>query len=71
MMAQPRVFGHDAATVTAGAINTIIPTIQAVEITANGTGYTQSDVGDEITQAGATVPSGGTGIEVEITSVSC
>ena len=70
MMAQPRVFGHDAATVIAGAINTIIPAIQAVEITAAGTGYTQSDVGDEITQTGATVPSGGTGVEVEITSVT-
>jgi len=70
MMAQPRVFGHDAAVVTAGAINTIIPAIQAVEITAAGTGYDPSDVGDEITQDGATAPAGGTGVEVEITGVT-
>ena len=70
MMAQPRVFGHDAAIVTAGAINNIIPAIQAVEITDAGTGYAISDIGDELTQAGATVPSGGTGVEVEITSVT-
>ena len=70
MMAQPRVFGHDAVLVTAGAINTTIPAIQAVEITAAGTGYAQSDVGDELTQVGATVPAGGTGVEVEITSVT-
>lgn len=68
-MAQPRVFGHDAVLVTAGAINTTIPAIQAVEITAAGTGYAPSDVGDELTQVGATVPSGGTGVEVEITGV--
>ena len=69
-MAQPRVFGHDAAVVVAGEINTTIPWYQAVEITAAGTGYAQSDVGDEVTQVGATVPSGGTGVEVEITSVT-
>ena len=51
MMAQPRVFGHDAVPiVTAGAINTTIPAIQAVEITAVGTGYALSEVGDELTQ---------------------
>ena len=69
-MAQPRVFGHDAAVVTAGALNTGIPAIQAVEITAAGTGYATTDIGDELTQTGATVPSGGTGIEVEITSLT-
>tara|TARA_R110000787_G_scaffold222304_3_gene330949 strand:+ start:693 stop:1271 length:579 start_codon:yes stop_codon:yes gene_type:complete len=69
MMAQPRVFGHDAATVTAGAINNIIPAIQAVEITAAGTGYALSDVGSELTQTGATVPSGGTGVEITIASL--
>jgi len=70
MMAQPRVFGHDAATVTAGAINTTIPAIQAVEITAVGTGYALSEVGDELTQSGATVPSGGTGMKVKIASLT-
>ncbi len=67
MMAQPRVFGHDAVVVTAGAINTTIPAIQAVEITAAGTDYAPSDVGDELTQASAT--GSGTGVAVEITSV--
>ena len=70
MMAQPRVFGHDAAVVIAGAINERIPAIEAVNISVVGSGYDQSDVGDEVAQVGATVPSGGTGVEVEITSVT-
>ena len=69
MMAQPRVFGHDAATVTAGEINKIIPAIQAVEITTVGTGYALSEVGDTLAQSGATVPSGGTGMEIKIASL--
>ena len=69
MMAQPRVFGHDAADITAGAINTTIPAIQAVEITAAGTGYEPSDVGEELTQVGATLPAGGTGMKVKIASL--
>ena len=70
MMAQPRVFGHDAATVIAGAINIRIPAIEAVSISVVGSGYDQSDVGDTLTQSGATTPSGGTGMEVSITEVS-
>ena len=70
MMAQPRVFGHDAATVIAGAINIRIPAIEAVSISVVGSGYDQSDVGDTLAQSGATTPSGGTGMEVNITEVS-
>ena len=70
MMAQPRVFGHDAATVIAGAINVRIPAIEAVSISVVGSGYDQSDVGDTLAQSGATTPSGGTGMEVNITEVS-
>ena len=70
MMAQPRVFGHDAAEVIPGAINTTIPAIQAVEITAVGTGYALSEVGNELAQSGATVPSGGTGMKVKIASLT-
>ena len=70
MMAQPRVFGHDAATVVAGAINIRIPAIEAVSISVVGSGYDQSDVGDTLDQSGATTPSGGTGMEVNITEVS-
>ena len=69
-MAQPRVFGHDAAIIEAGAINKIIPAIQAVSISAVGSGYDSSDVGDTLGQSGATTPSGGLGIEVNITQVS-
>lgn len=69
MMAQPRVFGHDAAIIEAGAINKIIPAIQAVEITAVGTGYALSEVGDILTQDGATAPAGGTGVEIKIASL--
>ena len=69
-MAQPRVFGHDAATVIAGAINIRIPAIEAVSISVVGSGYDQSDVGDTLAQSGATTPSGGTGMEVNITEVS-
>ena len=70
MMAQPRVFGHDAATVIAGAINIRIPAIEAVSISVVGSGYDQSDVGDTLAQSGATTPSGGTGMQVNITEVS-
>jgi len=70
MMAQPRVFGHDAATVTAGAINTTIPAIQAVKITAVGSDYALSEVGDELAQSGATTPAGGTGMKVKIASLT-
>ena len=70
MMAQPRVFGHDAEAVVAGAINIRIPAIEAVNISVVGSGYDQSDVGDTLGQVGATVPSGGTGIQVNITEVS-
>ena len=69
-MAQPRVFGHDAATVIAGAINIRIPAIEAVSISVVGSGYDQSDVGDTLAQSGATTPSGGTGMQVNITEVS-
>jgi len=68
MMAQPRVFGHDAKIVTVGAINTSIPAIQAVEITAVGTGYALSEVGDELTQS-SVAPSGATGMKVKIGSL--
>ena len=70
LMAQPRVFGHDAATVIAGAINIRIPAIEAVSISVVGSGYDQSDVGDTLAQSGATTPSGGTGMQVNITEVS-
>ena len=70
MMAQPRVFGHDAAAVIAGAINIRIPAIEAVSISVVGSGYDQSDVGDTLAQSGATTPSGGTGMQVNITEVS-
>ncbi len=69
MMAQPRVFGHDAAIVITGAINTTIPAIQAVEITAVGTGYALSEVGDELDQA-SVAPSGATGVKVKIASLT-
>jgi len=68
-MAQPRVFGHDAAIVITGAINTTIPAIQAVEITAVGTGYALSEVGDELDQA-SVAPSGATGVKVKIASLT-
>ena len=67
MMAQPRVFGHDAATVTAGEINKTIPAIQTVEITANGTGYALSEIGDVLAQSSTT--GSGTGMEVKIASL--
>jgi len=66
MMAQPRVFGHDAATVIAGAINVRIPAIEAVSISVVGSGYDQSDVGDTLGQSGATTPSGGTGAKLTV-----
>jgi hypothetical protein len=70
MMAQPRVFGHDAATVIAGAINNIIPATQAVEITAVGTDYITSDIGETLAQSGATAPAGGTSMTVKIASLT-
>ncbi len=69
MMAQPRVFGHDAADIVAGAINTTIPAIQAVEITAVGTGYALSEVGDTLTQS-SVAPAGATGMTVKIASLT-
>jgi hypothetical protein len=68
MMAQPRVFGHDAAAVVSGAVNSRIPAIDAVIITDAGSSYDSSDVGDTLTQASTT--GSGSGIEVNITEVS-
>jgi hypothetical protein len=68
MMAQPRVFGHDANIVTIGEINIRIPAIEAVNINASGANYDLSDVGDTLTQASST--GSGSGIQLNITEIS-
>jgi len=68
MMAQPRVFGHDANIVTVGEINIRIPAIEAVNINASGANYDPSDVGDTLTQASST--GSGSGIQLNITEIS-
>ena len=67
-MAQPRVFGHDAAVVTAGAINTRIPTIQAVGLIDDGSDYDEGDVGDTLSQVSTSGT--GSGIQVNITEIT-
>ena len=44
--------------------------MEAVSISVVGSGYAQSDVGDTLGQSGATTPSDGTGMQVNITEES-
>jgi len=67
-MAQPRVFGHDAAVVTAGAVNIRIPAIQAVGLIDDGSDYNSSDVGDTLGQESTS--GSGSGIQVNITEIT-
>lgn len=66
MMAQPRVFGHDAVAIyPGGAIHA-----SGFTITNGGSGFDATDVGDTIAQTGASSPSGGTGAEFNITQIT-
>jgi len=65
---EPRVFGHDAASVTPGALNLNLPDSRVLKVTTAGSGYDSSDVGDTLTQ---TATSGsGSGMQVNITEIS-
>lgn len=65
---EPRVFGHDAASVTPGALNLNLPDSRVLKVTTAGSGYDSSDVGDTLTQSSTT--GSGTGMEVNITEIS-
>jgi hypothetical protein len=66
MMAQPRVFGHDAVAIyPGGAIHA-----SGFTISNGGSGFDSSDVGDTIAQTGASSPSGGTSASFNITQVT-
>lgn len=65
MQAEPRVFAHDAVSVTIGAINNS-DSNNGITISAGGADYT---VDDTLDQTGATSPAGGTGFTCTVTSV--
>jgi len=67
MQQEPRVFGHDAASVTPGALNLNLPDSRVLKVTTAGSGYDSSDVGDTLDQSSTT--GSGTGIEVNITEI--
>ena len=56
--AQPRVFGHDAAPVVVGAVNTLWPGdingtgIGGYEVTVAGSGYEVGDTADQVSVTG-------------------
>tara|TARA_R100000734_G_scaffold11038_1_gene8289 strand:- start:255 stop:830 length:576 start_codon:yes stop_codon:yes gene_type:complete len=64
MQQEPRVFGHDAVAISAGALN------GGFTITNGGSGFDSSDVGDTVAQSGASSPSGGSGATFNITQVT-
>ena len=63
-MAQPRVFGHDALALTAAALQ------GALTVTNGGSSFEKSDIGDTVSQSGASAPSGGSGATFNITEVT-
>lgn len=64
---EPRVFGHDAAAVTPGALSLNLSDSRVLKVTTAGTGYDPSDVGDTLTQSSTT--GSGSGMQVNITAV--
>ncbi len=64
MQQEPRVFGHDAVAISAGALN------GGFTITNGGSGFDSSDVGDTVAQSGNSSPIGGSGATFNIAEVT-
>ena len=64
MQQEPRVFGHDALTLTAATLQ------GALTITNGGSAFEKSDIGDTVAQSGARAPAGGSGATFNITDVT-
>jgi hypothetical protein len=67
MQQEPRVFGHDAAVVTPGALSLRLPDLRVLKVTTAGSSYDSSDVGDTLTQSSTS--GGGSGMQVNITQI--
>ena len=67
MQQEPRVFGHDAAAVTPGALSLNLSDSRVLKVTTAGSSYDSSDVGDTLTQSSTS--GGGSGMQVNITQI--
>tara|TARA_A100000172_G_C3034218_1_gene107880 strand:- start:774 stop:1361 length:588 start_codon:yes stop_codon:yes gene_type:complete len=67
MQQEPRVFGHDAAAVTPGALSLNLSDSRVLKVTTAGSSYDASDVGDTLTQSSTS--GSGTSMQVNITEI--